>query len=62
MRQLSVVRAKRFLKTLAVVQDLADSMLAVNDIRGVLYGFMSEALIISKLRWWCKAWLTPCSP
>ena len=31
-RQLRVLRAKRFLKTLAIVQDLADTLLAVNDV------------------------------
>ncbi len=33
-RQLRLLRAKRFLKTLAIVQDLADTLLAVNDVRG----------------------------
>jgi len=33
-RQLAVVRAKRFLKMLAIMQDLADTLLAVNDVRG----------------------------
>ena len=33
-RQLRLLRAKRLLKTLAIVQDLADTLLAVNDVRG----------------------------
>ena len=33
-RQLCLLRAKRFLKTLAIIQDLADTLLAVNDVRG----------------------------
>ena len=36
-RQLRLLRAKRFLKSLAIVQDLADTLLAVNDVRGGLF-------------------------
>ena len=34
LKQLAALQAKRFMKLLAVVQDLADTVLAMNDIRG----------------------------
>lgn len=36
-QKLQGLRLKRLLKTAAVVQDLADSLLALNDIRGAQY-------------------------
>lgn len=34
LKQLAALQAKRFMKLLTVVQDLADTVLAMNDIRG----------------------------
>lgn len=47
--QLAALQAKRFMKLLAIVQDLADTVLAMNDIRGaqllVLYIDCSEVCL-----------------
>lgn len=47
LREVSVLRARRMLRTLAIVQDCADMLLAVNDIKG--RGYMSQH---RRCVWW----------
>lgn len=40
-RELAALRVAKLLKVASVVQDLADSTLALNDVRGELYCFVA---------------------
>ncbi len=49
LREVSVLRARRMLRTLAIVQDCADMLLAVNDIKGVCGASAYSRSVLSML-------------